>query len=611
VDIHFKGAAPVTDSVRVAILDSGGATLIPNEPQYFTVTRAKNSSMDYTLNFESRSASIADVQKGKPVRLRVTAGFGDRGSPTDVTFVPDELLYVKGTFWLRPYIYGFLVVLSVNLALILGAIYSAWARRLALDPTVRAFLGVGLFKYILTEPLLVHVPAVRNALFRDYRLHLVAKHPLLSQWGKRQYIAPRISCAGLGEPGIDGEMPALRSKELPSFEERIPDAPSDIYRDLLKALVKQTGPSRPVWLVQGPSGLGKSAFLQQVALGALGQGLSPLFVPLGGGQKPEDEVATLMSEYGDMNVDSKIASDMVDGGGFVILLDALNEDRTPAETLNFVRRARKRNVILVSSQYAPSWPSSVPLKHLDLAPFGPAQLKKILPQVWVDRILDSPHLSEVAALPITALLLGAYVSRQGSLPPSDFAIYTNLREGLNPNETMNLEQKAWLLFTDNSQQFKADDRLTAEFCEAAVHNSILTRRPSDAGAFYRFVHERVHRFFVACYLARQDGFEFVEWHARLDRSLGKRYWADVIEFLGATHALSDESIDSRTLAYTEFVRRAADFAPEILADRLYPQYIRYRENGDLATDQEFQGWVASFLTDLLSGRRQPAGQLDR
>ena len=106
---------------------------------------------------------------------------------------------------------------------------------------------------------------------------------------------------------------------------------------------------------------------------------------------------------------------------------------------------------------------------------------------------------------------------------------------------LNLEHQAWELFKTNSQQFKMDDRLPSEFCEKAVREGVLTRRPGGGEEFlYRFVHERVHRFFVAGYLGPQDDFSLSEWHEKLEPGFERVYWADVIEFLGAIRALSTQ-----------------------------------------------------------------------
>jgi hypothetical protein len=294
---------------------------------------------------------------------------------------------------------------------------------------------------------------------------------------------------------------------------------------------------------------------------------------------------------------------MVDGGGFVVLMDALNEDRQPEATLNFVRKARKRNLVLLSSQFSSSWPQSIPIERLNLAPFGREQLKAILPAGWLDPVLKTSHLSPVAGLPITALLLSNYISRHSCLPASDFAIYSSLCEDLDQSQTLNLEQVAWELFKSNGQQLKANDRLTEEFCEDAVRKSVLTRRSGGKEILYRFVHERVHRFFVARYLVRQDELALSKWHEKLDPGFGKAYWADVIEFLAASYALSGQEVDARTRRYTSFLREAAEFAPRVFSDRLYGQYQRYRDASEVSPDPDFQDWAASLLAEVVSGKR--------
>ena len=596
--LRFEGAAPLTRSLKLSILDQQGAMLVPDDPHYLTIRQVEGNLRAYEVHFQLKAGEIARRTAGQPFQLRVTADFGDLHAPTQVTFVPDRSLYVKGSYWLLPYIYGAVTILLVNLGLVVAAIYSHSARRMALDPTIRMLVGVGIFKYLLTEPLLVYVPAVRKALFRDYRHHL-HEHPQLARWTTSEYIRPRISSSSLCFDSFATVPQQAGANDHTSTEAREP-LPIEA---VLQTLSAKSNSRRQLWLIEGQSGLGKSAFLQQIARAALNRGMTPLLLPLGSEQAPEQEVATLMSEYGDMNVSPTTAMDMVDGGGFVILMDALNEDRQSQATLSFVRRARKRNLLLLSSQFSPSWPQNIPIERLNLAPFEREQLERILPTGWADRVLQASYLSPIAGLPITALLLSKYISRNASLPATDFAIYTSLCQDLDQNETLNLERQAWDLFKSNGQQFKADGRLTEEFCEDAVRKGVLTRRSVGKEAFYRFVHERVHRYFVARYLVRQDELTLSKWHEKLDPGFGKAYWADVIEFLAATYAFLEKGIDARTRTYTSFLREAAEFAPRVFSERLYHQYQRYRDAGDVSRDPAFEDWAASFLAEVVSGKR--------
>jgi hypothetical protein len=58
------------------------------------------------------------------------------------------------------------------------------------------------------------------------------------------------------------------------------------------------------------------------------------------------------------------------------------------------------------------------------------------------------------------------------------------------------------------------------------------------------------------------------------------------------------------VTYTAFLRQAAEFSPRIFADRLYAQYGRYRETGDLQADPAFQDWAASLLAQVVAGARE-------
>jgi hypothetical protein len=602
VDLRFGGVAPQRDSVKVTVLDSDGVVLVPNDAHYFTVRQSESEGREFNVSFDPKAGKIANQNAGRPFRIEVSADFGDLSAPTRIHFESKGSYYFLGKYWLTRYMYLAAALLLINLALVVGAIYSTWVRRLALDPTIRALVGIGIFKYLVTEPLLLYVPAVRRALFRDYRQRLL-EYPQLKRWDDCEYIHPEIVAPSLDSQSLheSGDIAPGGLEDAGDGQRNDAVEGSNPIERVLDSLLIKKNSRRQLWLVEGQSGLGKSAFLQQIARAALRREITPLLLPLGSDQTPKEEVAALMSEYGDMNVSADTAMNIVDGGGFVVLIDALNEDRQPNATLDFARKARKRNLVLLSSQSSPSWPVSIPIERLNLAPFGREQLAKIIPDGWLDAVLEASFLSTAAKLPITALLLGNYISHRGELPKSDYAIYSNLSDGLNQSEALNLEQQAWDLFRNNEQQFKADARLTEDFCETAVNRNVLTRRSAGKDVSYRFVHERVHRFFVARYLVRQDETSLSKWHEKLDPGFGRGYWADVIEFLAATYAHSTQEIGCRTQTYTSFLRVAGSFVPRVFSDRLYNQYQRYRDAGEVLTDSDFQDWAASFLTKVISG----------
>jgi hypothetical protein len=594
VKLHIDSASP-PDSVSVKFLQGAGhISLMPEEPQLYTIRRS--AGPDYQIQFTEAASAFADSDqfKYKPFRVHIVMSFG----PQVITLEPDKTLYIRGRYWLTKYLYLGLAILLLNICLVVGAIYSPFIRRLALDPAIRAIVGIGIFKYTLTQPLLVYVPVIRKALFRDYRKHVVAM-PQLAQWQEKEYVLPTVQLSrhkGVRRPiPVDGEEVAQENRTVPDQAHKLFSA---LMRDirLFQFPSKDHGEvvTRPVWLVQGQSGLGKSALLQQLTLAALESGNTPLYVSLGEDRSAGQEVADLMSEWGGLNLSARAALDMVNGGGFFVLLDAFNEDHDPQSTLEFVRKARKRNTVLVSSQSRPAWPG-VPIESIILKPFGREQLVKILPEAWVDKVLQLPHLAEVASLPITAVLLRDYIDRCKALPASDYAIYENLSKQLDRGQSPNLEQTAWELFKTNSRKFELGQLLSAEFCQAAVSRGVLTVRTEGERECYQFVHDKIHRYFVARYLARQNDAPLQEWHRQLGPGLGREYWTDVLEFRAAILANSEGDILLRTANYLKVLQEIAHFEPKMFSTRTYSQYRRYRDAGTVKSDTAFEKWAADLL----------------
>jgi len=607
VTFRFSNLAPL-GTPRVLVLDADSRVLVPDD--HYSVRTVMGDNKEFQIYFSSQAAEIAAAHKGHPFQLQVVAEFGDASAPQKVVFTSTRALFIEGSYWLLPYIETAVSVFLINLALVVAAVYSSWARRLVLDPTVRTVLGVGIFRFLLTEPLLVYVPWVRSAIFRDYRLRF-ATHPQLKKWDEGQYIIPAVKIAGPNDPAADPANDAFKSAS-PVLHMDASDAEEiRIPRILEEVVARNRAGDRSAWLIEGKSGLGKSSFLQQLARTALHKGLTPMLIPLGSEQTPDQEVVSLMAEWGDLKLSLDTAMNVLDGGGFIVLLDAFNEDLHQSATLKFVRSARKRNVVIITGQFAPKW-DQLPMARIELEPFGPEQLRKIMPEAWLERVVNAKHLSNVVGLPISAFLLATYIQRHNSLPASDYAIYSSLSDSLEPEQAQALERTAWELFKCNRQIIRTDDRMRPEFCELAVGDNILTRISDEDGKkiLYKFVHERVARFFVARNLAREENTTLAEWHAQLEPGYGKGYWADVLEFLAASFAMdscefgeAEFSLQRMTRRYTTFLREAAEFAPKVFSDRLYGQYQRYRAEGRIEGDALFQDWAAAFLADIVSGKR--------
>ncbi len=93
-------------------------------------------------------------------------------------------------------------------------------------------------------------------------------------------------------------------------------------------------------------------------------------------------------------------------------------------------------------------------------------------------------------------------------------------------------------------------------------------------------------------------------YEQVELGLGKKYWTDVLEFLGGIFAQSETSVEARSNEYQKFLRKVEAFEPAIFAGRLYSQYERYREANKVIGDPEFERWAASMMSKLVCGRNQ-------
>ncbi|MDJ0764441.1 MAG: hypothetical protein QNJ97_15805 [Myxococcota bacterium] len=569
----------------INIVDSAGNTYL--NPTYYEVDQYNDSDSVFEFSFTDKIALLS-LPEGE-YRLRVTANMGRSDSGVNVDFdTPFEIRnqVTPKTQWGIILIGGFLLL---NLLSVLLATKFGWARSVILHRVGSQILGLVVGKYLIIDALIFLVRPIRNALLRDYRRNL-ADSPGLRKWRASAYVPPTIRI-------IDSE------KDRIEFE-----SGSDIgellwVRTLDTVLSHRNG---GVWLVQGPSGLGKTALVENWARVALEKGWSPFLIRLGSELSPASEATSMLNQYGDVPLSSDKSSDMeragdlLSRGRFLILLDAVNEDSTPNVTREFVRKMARRNVIVVTSQFKPNW-DNIDLMPITLEPFGRDQLKKILPENWLEVVLKAEHLTDLSQLPQSSKLLAKYIERNGELPPSPLDIYEDLCTPIASNpKLLNLEEEAWKRFCDNQDQFNPSDALPdEEICLPAVDSGLLTPRQKGDNLSYKFSHERVHRYLVARYLSRQDQKSLMDWNIDVKPGLGRRYWADTLQFWGAIIAERVRLNRSKPSSYIEFLREVAEFEYTMFADRLYPQYERLRDSKRIECDTMLERWAANLLAKIV------------
>jgi hypothetical protein len=541
-------------------LEQLGATEI--KARYLTADRR-------TLRLTLSAADRAGRMKGTKQALSLAIVFEHPTIPTVALFTSSPFTMVGPSAWTKAAFTALGVVL-LNLLLFLGATRIRWLRTVALHPVGSAVFGLVLGKYLLTDWMIRFVRPLKLAMFSDYRRRLLASEAI-ARWQARPdpYVPPAVELAPPGAPA-EGDPESAWER---------------VFRTLLDS------PRDRLWLVQGPSGLGKTALLEKWAGLALGTGRTPLLIALRRGPAKQ-EAAALMSQLGDVDVKDEVAFDLVTGGGFVLLLDALNEDRMPEATRDFVRQAAKRNLVVLTSQFDPGWNDVVDVRRIELREFGEAQLRRLLDAGRAAEILASRQLASIARLPVTANLLAQFVQRSGRLPADRLQIYDSLVAGLAEEPLLNLQEKAWTLFRSNELEFASDSGLPAEICGAAVSTGALTRRQGDR---YRFSHEMVQRFLVAAYLNRRERRPLADWHHEIKAGLQRGHWIEVLDFWGEMWGARAVADPREIHGYEEFLREAAGFSRTIFAARLYPHYDSLCAAGGLAPNPELIAWAARLL----------------
>jgi len=555
----------VFDEPIIQLICGGGNRLGDN----YEISAMDNSHTQFKIKFVNVS-NLLKVYEGEECRIRVIANY-NLFYPIKAIFESPSMFMVAPPLWYTGLkILG--AILGFNLVMVFLSIPIPWVRRVMLHPVGSAVLGLIVGKYLITDFLTRFVYPIKLAMFRDYRKNLKTA-PALKEWGNRLYIPPHI------------EIP----EEVTSTNEQAEDEWKKVFGTIL------TKPKKRLWLVLGKSGLGKTALMEKWTDYALTLKKTPVLVPLGSDLSTQEEVAASMAQYGDIDVKPEVAFDLLKGGGFVILLDGFNEDHNPGKTREFVRQVSKRNHVVMTSQVDPKWGKFFEIHNIKLEPFGREQLKQLMDETWIDKLLNTEYLADMAQLPHTAQLLADYIKENEKLPDFRLDIYRNLRKSFDDDtQILNLENTAWERFKANKKSFQPDDKVTEDLYKASVSKGILTR----AGADYLFRHERIHRFFVASYLYRQDRQTIETWYDEVESGLGRGYWIDTLELWGELYAEAACKNKTNIQSYYDFLKEAADFSPQIFAERLFPQITRLYDAGLIEKDQQFFEWSAKFLAKV-------------
>lgn len=585
---------PVVGSPTVTIVSMNGDSATPTTTIRYTLQPRNGSPTEFVLSVpKTRSALSGAGFYG----IEVHAKIGSDLSSAEVVFkgdleiegsTPTERVDERGSDVLK-WLVGFLIVLLgaalLNVVLVLCAIKTSWMRTIILHRLWARVVSMLVGKYIIIDPLILFVGPIRRGLLGAYREAVQEAVPELTGWTSRaSYVSPKVTL------GKQSDVETGKGE-------------SDTYPMWLQALDAIVSMERGiVWFVEGPSGLGKTALLENWLIAALEKegGLIPFLVRLGEGLTPTAEVTLLLSQYGDIPwsperpEEVERVDDLLNRGGCLLLLDGLNEDPEPERTLMFIRRMVARNVIVVTSQYAPRW-GNVHLKRVDLLPFEREQLEKVIPKEWQQEVLRASHLKSIASLPQSSLLLARYIRDNGSIPDAANDVYYELcKEFVRDGRIESLEEQAWEMFRGNREQFQTSDAIPEEeVCQPGVESGLLTLRETKKGRVYKFSHGRIHSYMVARFLYRQEHRLSIGWCEEIEGRIAVSRKDDVMELLAEMISEGTFRGGEAENDYYKFLTDAARFQRGVFEDRLYPQYKRLQAAGRVGTSERVESLATS------------------
>jgi hypothetical protein len=546
---------------------------------------------DFKINLKANK--LAKTYRDRKGTLKVSVNCKNAQFPGTVAYESGEFLMVGPPKW-HYVVAGIGIVIGFNLLLVLLATRVQWIRRVILNPVGAHVVGLVIGKYLLIDFLIQFVRPIKLAMFRQYRGEL-KQSPVVREWQKNEYIPPEIEV-----PGGDQEIHAGREPG---------------WRRAFKTLLKQ--PQKRIWLIQGESGLGKSALLEKWTDVALYLNQTPILIRLDSDLPAEEEAKAQIGQYGEIDVNADTSRNMLKGGGFVILLDGFNEDRNRGATLEFVRQLIQRNLVVMTTQpgYESELEKKIDVQRLNLEPFGREQLLKVMDEHWVDALLEAGQLAEIASLPQMALLLGEFIKDHNQLPEFRLDIYENLRrrfvkrveERLGQSSlVVNFDEAAWQQFKDMKPFFAANETVPKTICDAAVTEGILASAVEEQTQHYRFRHDLIRGFFVACYLDRRETDDLIKTlHQSVWQELNPaederdNYWRNVLDFWAEFYGRRACQDREKVAAYQSFLDQVGEFSPTIFA-RLYIYANRLHQSGRLKLDEQFVLRAADVLARNVS-----------
>jgi hypothetical protein len=255
---------------------------------------------------------------------------------------PNELVLQGLALPTWSFLSGLVVLLGIGSMMLCLCIapYSRLAQLVLMNPFLRSVGSFGLIPIVLTL-----VTPARRHLFLRYRRKLMDDGSFSR--AARQYVTPD-----------------------PSFEAQA----------FMKALEES---DQRTAVIQGQSGIGKSAFMMYLAHTCAdpqrGNTYVPVLIDLGSmAGKCKDAVAAKLKKFGEIT-DASLVDVFLNHGGFLLLLDGLNELSREAarEVFEFVETNRDHNIFCITVQVANRELSRIGVVH-EIGPLGKDKIEELI-----------------------------------------------------------------------------------------------------------------------------------------------------------------------------------------------------------------------------------------
>ena len=480
IDVH----TPVSWLARLTNLHlwtSGTATLTanyptPNSPEVDVIVATsvrdllqKTQSGGHWVNIQERSFQVA------PGWSKLYVAYKDAWG--NIQTSPDKVAlsgFAIPTWSFLSGLIVFLGILGVTLCFFLAP-YSRMAQLVLMNPFLRSVGSFGLIPIVLT----LFAPARRH-LFLRYRRKLAADEAL-SQ-AAREYLVP-----------------------APEFE----------AQPFMQALIES---DRRIAVIQGPSGIGKFAFMRYLAHSCAdsrhGNSYIPVPIDLSSmTSKIKDAIAGRLRKFGEIT-DASLVDAFLNNGGFLLLLDGFNELSKDAmnEVLEFVDVNREHNLFCITLQVTNKELSTLGALK-EIAPLDEAKVDELVRRTYARNAASGAEdllqkftavTYRICRIPIQLELVLDIWQRQGKLPESlDVAFKDALSSVLDPDKwgeehadyPRTLAKVAYKLLTEKKTYDPKSREIPQPILDELIDRKMLVTR----GEVMEFRHAKIQAYLAFLY----------------------------------------------------------------------------------------------------------------